>query len=242
MLEIWNLVFIQFNREQGGALKPLPAKHVDTGMGLERLVSVLQDKRSNYDTDLWTPLFAAIQKATGARPYGGVLEDNIDIAYRVVADHVRCLSSAIADGAAPGADGRNYVLRRILRRAARMGHQYLGAKGPFIHQVVPAVIESLGPVFPELKSKQAHVKQVIRDEEAAFGRTLERGIELFAQAAERARSGKGVISAEDAFRLHDTMGFPVDLTSVMAQERGLDRKSTRLNSSHSSVSRMPSSA
>ena len=141
--------------------------------------------------------------------------------YRVVADHVRCLSSAIADGAAPGADGRNYVLRRILRRAARMGHQYLGAKGPFIHQVVPAVVASLGPVFPELKSKQAHVTQVIRDEEAAFGRTLERGIELFAQAAERAKAGKGVISAEDAFRLHDTMGFPVDLTSVMAQERGL---------------------
>ena len=221
VLEIWNLVFIQFNREQGGALKPLPAKHVDTGMGLERLVSVLQDKRSNYDTDLWTPLFAAIQKATGARAYGGKLEDNIDISYRVVADHVRCLSSAIADGAAPGADGRNYVLRRILRRAARMGHQYLGAKGPFIHAVVPAVIESLGPVFPELKAKAAHVTQVIRDEEAAFGRTLERGLELFAQAADRAKGGSGVISAEDAFRLHDTMGFPVDLTSVMAQERGL---------------------
>jgi alanyl-tRNA synthetase len=221
VLEIWNLVFIQFNREQGGALKPLPAKHVDTGMGLERLVSVLQGKRSNYDTDLWTPLFAAIEKATGARPYGGVLEDNVDISYRVIADHVRCLSSAIADGAAPGADGRNYVLRRILRRAARMGHQYLGAKGPFIHQVVPAVVESLGGVFPELKARQAHVTQVIRDEEAAFGRTLERGLELFGQAADRAKMGKGVISAEDAFRLHDTMGFPVDLTSVMAQERGL---------------------
>ncbi|MFM1831550.1 MAG: hypothetical protein RLZZ558_1890 [Planctomycetota bacterium] len=221
VLEIWNLVFIQFNREQGGALKPLPARHVDTGMGLERLVSVLQGKRSNYDTDLWTPLFAAIQKATGARPYGGVLHDNVDVAYRVIADHVRCLSSAIADGAAPGADGRNYVLRRILRRAARMGHQYLGAKGPFIHQVVPAVVESLGGVFPELKARQAHVTQVIHDEETAFGRTLERGLELFAQAAERAKAAHGVIGAEDAFRLHDTMGFPVDLTSVMAQERGL---------------------
>jgi alanyl-tRNA synthetase len=214
-------VFIQFNREQGGALKPLPARHVDTGMGLERLVSVLQGRRSNYDTDLWTPLFAAIQKATGARPYGGVLQDNVDISYRVIADHVRCLSSAIADGAAPGADGRNYVLRRILRRAARMGHQYLGAKGPFIHQVVPAVVESLGGVFPELKARQAHVTQVIHDEETAFGRTLERGLELFAQAAERAKAAHGVIGAEDAFRLHDTMGFPVDLTSVMAQERGL---------------------
>ncbi len=221
VLEIWNLVFIQFNRELGGTLTPLPAKHVDTGMGLERLVSVLQNKRSNYDTDLWRPLFAAIEHSTRARPYGGVLQDNIDIAYRVIADHVRCLASAIADGAAPGPDGRNYVLRRILRRAARMGHQYLGAKGPFLFEVVPAVVASLGEVFPELKEKQRRIAEVIRDEEAAFGRTLDRGLELFALAVKRASNTGGTISAQDAFTLHDTMGFPVDLTHVMAKERGL---------------------
>jgi len=221
VLEIWNLVFIQFNREVGGVLRPLPAKHVDTGMGFERLVSVLQDKRSNYETDLWLPLFAAIQQATGAKPYGGVLEDNADISYRVIADHVRCLSSAIADGAAPGSDGRNYVLRRILRRAARMGHQYLAAKGPFIHAVVPAVVQSLGEVFPELRTQGARIASVILNEEIAFGRTLERGLELFAQAAHRAAGNNNTMTAQDAFSLHDTMGFPIDLTEVMALERGL---------------------
>ena len=221
VLEIWNLVFIQFNRENGGKLTPLPAKHVDTGMGLERLVSVLQNKRSNYETDLWTPLFAAIQAATGAKPYANTLTDPADIAYRVAADHARCLCSAIADGAAPGNEGRNYVLRRILRRAARMGHQHLGARGPFLHQVVAAVCESLGDVFPELRAQQKRVTDIIRDEEIAFGKTLERGIELFEVAAKAARAAGGVVSAQDAFRLHDTMGFPIDLTQVMAQERSL---------------------
>ena len=221
VLEIWNLVFIQFNRENGGKLTPLPAKHVDTGMGLERLVSVLQNKRSNYETDLWTPLFAAIQAATGAKPYANTLTDPADIAYRVAADHARCLCSAIADGAAPGNEGRNYVLRRILRRAARMGHQHLGARGPFLHHVVAAVCDSLGDVFPELRAQQKRVTDIIRDEEIAFGKTLERGIELFEVAAKAARAAGGVVSAQDAFRLHDTMGFPIDLTQVMAQERSL---------------------
>ena len=221
VLEIWNLVFIQFNRENGGKLTPLPAKHVDTGMGLERLVSVLQNKRSNYETDLWTPLFAAIQAATGAKPYANTLTDPADIAYRVAADHARCLCSAIADGAAPGNEGRNYVLRRILRRAARMGHQHLGARGAFLHKVVAAVCDSLGDVFPELRAQQKRVTDIIRDEEIAFGKTLERGIELFEVAAKAARAAGGVVSAQDAFRLHDTMGFPIDLTQVMAQERSL---------------------
>ncbi len=221
VLEIWNLVFIQFNRESDRGLKPLPAKHVDTGMGLERLVSVLQGRRSNYDTDLWSPIFALTRAVTGAKAYGGSLEDPVDVAYRVVADHARCLSSAIADGAAPGNEGRNYVLRRILRRAVRMGHQHLGARGPFLHQVVPAVAETLGGVFPELRTKLHRIQEVIREEEAAFGRTLERGLALFEESATRARTKGGSIAAEDAFRLHDTWGFPIDLTAVMARERGL---------------------
>jgi alanyl-tRNA synthetase len=220
VLEIWNLVFIQFNREPGGVLKPLPARHVDTGMGLERLVSVLQDKRSNYDTDLFTPIFALTSAATGAPAYKGKLESAVDTAYRVVADHIRCLSIAIADGAAPGNDGRNYVLRRILRRAIRMGHQHLGAREPFMFKLVPAVVETLGETFPTLVEGVGKVVHTIREEELAFGRTLDRGLQLFDEAAHRAAKDQQ-ISAQDAFQLHDTYGFPVDLTQVMALERGL---------------------
>jgi alanyl-tRNA synthetase len=221
VLEIWNLVFIQFNREPGGKLTPLPARHVDTGMGLERLVSVLQRKRSNYDTDLFGPIFALTSKVTGARPYGGKLDDAVDTAYRVVADHVRCLSVAIADGAAPGNEGRNYVLRRILRRAVRMGHQHLGAREPFMFKLVPAVVETLGETFPTLVEQAGRVVHTICEEEVAFGRTLDRGLELFDQAAARAGKSGGRIGGEDAFQLHDTYGFPIDLTQVMAAERGL---------------------
>ncbi|MBM4098703.1 MAG: alanine--tRNA ligase [Planctomycetes bacterium] len=220
VLEIWNLVFIQFNREPGGRLTQLPAKHVDTGMGLERLVSVLQDKRSNYDTDVFGPIFELTQKVTGTRPYRGMLEDPVDVAYRVIADHVRCLSIAVADGAAPGNEGRNYVLRRILRRAIRAGHQHLGAREPFIYKLVPAVVTTLGDTFPTLVQNAARVVHAIREEEIAFGKTLERGIALFDEAAKRAGAAKR-ISAQDAFSLHDTFGFPIDLTQVMAQERGM---------------------
>ena len=219
VLEVWNLVFIQFNREPGGTLVPLPARHVDTGMGLERLVSVLQDKRSNYDTDLFTPIFDLTAKITGAKPYAGTLEGAADIAYRVIADHVRCISIAVADGAAPGSEGRNYVLRRILRRAIRAGHQHLGAREPFMFKLVPAVIETLGETFPTLVQQATKVVHTIREEEIAFGKTLERGIALFDEAAKRAGAAK-CISAQDAFSLHDTFGFPVDLTQVMAEERG----------------------
>ena len=222
LLEIWNHVFIQFNREANRTLKLLPAKHVDTGMGLERLVSVLQDKRSNYDTDLWTPIFESIRDETGARPYGGSLTDHTDIAYRVIADHVRCLTVAACDGAGPGAEGRNYVLRRILRRAARHGLQTLGRNDPFIYRLVPAVVATLGDTFPEIRARQNHATDIIRSEEEAFGRTIRRGIALFDDAIARAQSeGTTIISGEDAFKLHDTMGFPVDLTQVMATERGL---------------------
>jgi alanyl-tRNA synthetase len=219
VIEIWNLVFIQYNRGEDGRLSPLPARHVDTGMGFERILRVLQDKPSNYDTDLWSPIFEAIRERTGARPYGGDMQDPVDVAYRVLADHVRCLAMAIADGAPPSNEGRGYVLRRILRRAVRHAHQTLGATGPLLCELVPAVVATLGEAFPELAARQEAVAATIRDEEEAFLRTLDRGIALFDEAAGRAAGG--TISAEDAFRLHDTFGFPVDLTRVMAEERSL---------------------
>ena len=219
VLEIWNHVFIQFNREPDRSLKSLPAKHVDTGMGLERLVSVIQDKRSNYDTDLWAPIFEAIRLRVGARAYTGILDDHIDIAYRVIADHIRCLTVALTDGATPSNEGRGYVLRRILRRAVRHGHQTLGVRGPFLKDLVPAVVATLGGAFPELVPAAKRVAQLIEDEEIQFGKTLERGLALFADAAARVKkAGRTQISAEDAFRLHDTSGFPIDLTQVMADE------------------------
>ena len=223
VLEIWNHVFIQFNREPDGSLRALPARHVDTGMGLERLVSVIQDKRSNYDTDLWSPIFDAIRQETGARPYCGSLEDHTDIAYRVIADHLRCLTVAACDGAGPGADGRNYVLRRILRRAARHGRQTMGRQDAFLYRLVPSVAETLGDAFPEIRAGASRAADVIRAEEEAFGRTIDRGLALFEEAASRAAlvNGTKCVSGEDAFRLHDTMGFPVDLTQVMAHERGI---------------------
>ncbi len=184
VIEIWNNVFIQFNREQGGKLRSLPAKHVDTGMGLERLTSILQNKRSNYDTDVFMPLFEAIQKATGfSRGYSGKLgaddKDNVDTAYRVIADHIRTLTIAITDGATPSNEGRGYVLRRILRRGVRYGRQVLGGKSGFFCQLVPAVVQSLGGAFPELKKNPQRVIDILREEEESFGKTLDSGIGRF---------------------------------------------------------------
>ena len=253
VIEIWNLVFIQFNRRADGALVPLPSKHVDTGMGFERIVRVLQNKSSNYDTDLWTPLFDAIQTCSQARPYGSSLDDPIDIAYRVIADHVRCVTIALADGARPGNEGRAYVLRRILRRAVRMVHQTLGVHEPMLCKIVPAVASSLGEIFPELVTEQDTVASIIHDEEQAFLRTLERGLALFDNAASSATDGK--ISGEDAFALHDTFGFPIDLTELMSRERGLDidragydqlmesaRERSRASSNDSSEMTLPADA
>ncbi len=219
VIEIWNLVFIQFNRGADGKLTPLPAKHVDTGMGFERITRIIQGKQSNYDTDIWSPIFMAIEQATGAHSYRGKLDDPVDIAYRVIADHIRCLTMAITDGARPSNEGRGYVLRRILRRAVRHAHQTLGVKGPLLCNLVPSVIDSLGGAFPELTKNPNQVSQIIREEEEAFLRTLDRGIELFEEAS--ARSSQRQISAPDAFKLHDTYGFPIDLTRVMAEERGM---------------------
>ena len=204
-------------------LIPLPAKHVDTGMGLERLVSVLQNKRSNYDTDVFMPIFAEIERATGARVYMGKLgkddKDNIDTAYRVIADHIRTLTFAITDGAIPSNLGRGYVLRRILRRAVRYGRQMLNAKPGFFADLVPIVVQNFGEAFPELKKNPTKVAGIIREEEESFGRTLDRGIKIFGEIAAATKSG--TISGEDAFKLHDTYGFPPDLTALMAEERGL---------------------
>jgi len=225
VIEIWNVVFIQYNREADGSLRPLPAQHVDTGMGFERLTSILQGVQSNYDTDIFMPIFAAIQKVTGnPRPYAGTVgaedADYVDMAYRVVADHIRTLCFAIADGAVPSNDGRGYVLRRVLRRAVRYGRQNLGAELGFFAQLVPTVVQLLSDTFPELREKEDQVTAIIRDEEESFSRTLDKGLLKFQELAERVDDSK-IFSADDAHFLYTTMGFPIDLTELMAEEKGL---------------------
>jgi len=230
VIEIWNNVFIQFNREADGSLRPLPAQHVDTGMGFERLTSILQGVDSNYDTDIFQPLFEEIRVLTGApRPYGGKVgpeEDDgfVDMAYRVIADHVRTLSFAIADGAVPSNDGRGYVLRRVLRRAVRYGRQNLGADLGFFSKLVPKLVEIMGKTFPEIIEKQDYIISVVRDEEESFSRTLDKGLQKFKDlaAASKEKSGdKAVFSGKDAHYLYTSMGFPIDLTELMAEELGM---------------------
>eukprot|EP00892_Ulva_mutabilis_P002071 jgi/Ulvmu1/11865/UM081_0023.1 len=224
VLEIWNVVFIQYNREAGGGLRDLPAKHVDTGMGLERVSSVLAGVLSNYATDAFAPLFDAIRSATGARPYtdkvGADDADGLDMAYRVVADHIRTLSFAIADGAAPGADGRDYVLRRVLRRAVRYGDK-LGGKLGFFSELVGPLVAQMGPVFPELVAAEDHIRTVIREEETAFGKTLRRGAQYFLKKAADVPKG-GTLDGAAVFELYDAFGYPVDLTELMAEELGIN--------------------
>ncbi len=222
VIEIWNLVFIQFNRGADKQLTSLPGRHVDTGMGLERIAAVLQGKASNYDTDVFTPIFEAIRRITGAAPYTGKLGDLKDTAYRVIADHIRALTFALTDGAVPSNEGRGYVLRRILRRAERYGRQYLRTSKPFLCELVPTVVEVMGGAFPELRRDPAKVAGLIREEEESFIKTLDRGIRLFQEAADRANQrGRRVISGEDAFQLHDTYGVFIDITEQMAAEAGL---------------------
>ncbi len=215
VMEIWNLVFIQNNRKESGELEDLPAKHVDTGMGFERMCAVLQGKKSNYDTDVFTPIIRAIEEKTGVS-YAG---ERAQIAMRVIADHVRMLTFSIADGAIPGNEGRGYVLRRILRRAARFGRN-LEMREPFIYDIASSVVKTMGEVFPEIIEKQQHIEKVIRAEEEGFGATLDRGLEIFESVVERIGHST-VFPGDDAFRLYDTYGFPLDLTELMAQERGL---------------------
>ena len=227
VLEIWNNVFIQYNREPDRSLKSLPSKHVDTGMGYERLVSVLQDKPSNYDTDCFTPLFETIQNITGAREYRGKFgtddPDGIDTAYRVVADHVRTLTFAISDGAPPNNEGRGYVVRRVLRRGARYARKYFNTDiGEFFSKLVPTLVQQMGGMFPEIKKKESDVIEILNEEEISFAKTLDRGerqFEAYAQKSKLKDSTK--LHGADVWRLYDTFGFPVDLTQLMAEERGL---------------------
>lgn len=221
VMEIWNLVFIQYNRDDAGKLTTLPAKHVDTGMGFERITAVLQGKDSNYDTDIFAPLMAEIGRLVG-RSYGGKLDDLNDVAFRVLADHIRTLTFAITDGALPDNKGRGSVLRSILRRAVRFGWQVFGQRQPFFFKLVDTVVSNFGGAFPELKKNPKRVAEVIKGEEADFLRTIERGLSLFEDAAVRASADQGRrISSGDVFNLFTTYGFPPDLTRQMAQERGL---------------------
>jgi alanyl-tRNA synthetase len=219
-IELWNLVFIQFNREADGKLVRLGANYVDTGAGLERIASVLQNKKSNYDTDLFMPIINAIADLTGHK-YTSQLGSDSDNAFRVIADHIRSLTFAITDGVTPSNEGRGYVMRRILRRAARFG-RLLDAHEPFMYKLVDVVAEQMGDAFGEVKERAEFVATVIEAEEASFGKTLDRGLEIFTSAAESARESKNkTISGDDAFELYDTYGFPLDLTELMARERSL---------------------
>lgn len=215
-IEIWNLVFIQYNREPDGKLIELPAKHVDTGMGFERVCAVLQNKNSNYDTDVFSPLINYLINISKTQ-YD--TEEN-KIPMRVIADHIRTLTFAIADGAVPGNDGRGYVLRRILRRASRYGRK-LNLKEPFLYLLVDILCETMGNVFPEIIEKKDYIKKVIKSEEESFNATLDRGIELFEVIIQELNNKKLTeIPGKDVFKLYDTFGFPVDLTNVMAREIG----------------------
>jgi len=214
VIEIWNNVFMMYNRLKDGTLEPLPSTHVDTGMGFERLVRVLQGKNSNYDTDVFTPIIQVIEKMSGMQ-YKGTPEKS-DVAFRVISDHVRAVSFAIADGQLPSSGGAGYVIRRILRRAIRYGYSFLGFKEPFICQLVPVLAEQMGEFFPEIKSGQSLVSKVIREEEESFLRTLDKGIQLLDEII-RKTSGD-VIDGKIVFELYDTFGFPADLTALIAAE------------------------
>ena len=237
-IEIWNLVFIQFNANPDGTFTPLPARHVDTGMGFERVTSIIQCTQgftrfdgviSNYETDIFRPLFDMLEKLSGKRyastlpasgSQGATLQEREDVAFRVIADHIRTLTFAIADGIQPGNTDRNYVLRRILRRAVRYGRT-LGFHEPFFHKLVDVLARTMGETFPEIRLRAPHVQEVIRAEEETFNRTLDRGMELFETEACRLGTARA-LSGDFAFKLYDTYGFPLDLTQLLARERGLE--------------------
>ena len=213
--EIWNLVFIQYNRDKDGQLHELPKKHVDTGMGLERILSVLNNNPSNYETDLFKNIIDEIQRITNVKYDKGV----DGVCHRVISDHIRMLCFSIADGAVPSNDGRGYVLRRVLRRAARFGRN-LGMKNIFLYQLVETVIDVMGESFPEIEEKKSHIINVIKSEEESFNKTLDNGLEVFEQIINNL-GNNNKINGSDAFRLYDTYGFPFDLTRLMANEKNI---------------------
>lgn len=221
VVEIWNLVFMEFNRKADGSLEKLPKQHVDTGMGFERLCMALQGKKSNYDTDVFTPLIQKVTEISG-REYTGILEDEKDIAIRVVVDHIRAVTFAIADGQLPSNGGAGYVIRRILRRAISYAYRFLGMKEPFLYELVAVLKNEMGDFFPELIKQEKLVTEVIREEESSFLKTIEHGlkrIELIIQ--ETLNKGEKTLAGSDVFELYDTYGFPADLSRIIAEEKNL---------------------
>lgn len=219
VIEIWNLVFMQFNRLSDGSLKELPAKHVDTGMGFERLVRAIQFKSSNYDTDLFRPFIESLEVKSG-KAYG--VDEQTDIAFRVIVDHIRAISFTIADGQIPSNNKAGYVIRRILRRAVRYGYTFLGFHQPFLFELTPLIAEYFGDIFPEVRQQQEFIAKVIQEEEASFLRTLDNGLKMLESIKSDLNSrGEKIISGKTAFELYDTFGFPLDLTSLIARENGL---------------------
>lgn len=219
VIEIWNNVFMQFNRKADGSLEALPAKHVDTGMGFERLCMAIQGKKSNYDTDVFQPIIKEIGRIC-ACSYGD--SDEKDVAMRVIADHIRTIAFSITDGQLPSNAKAGYVIRRILRRAVRYGYTFLNQKGAFMYKLIPALIDTMGDAYPELSAQQSLVEKVIKEEEESFLRTLETGIRLLDKImADTKASGKSEISGNDGFTLYDTFGFPLDLTELILRENKL---------------------
>jgi len=220
VIEIWNLVFMQFNRKANGSLEPLAAKNIDTGMGFERLCMILQNKKSNYDTDVFQPTIGRIAQMSGKR-YGE--DEKCDVAMRVIADHLRAIAFSIADGQLPSNVKAGYVIRRILRRAVRYGYTYLGFNEPFLCKLAAGLVEQMGGQFPELKAQQTLIEKVMEEEESAFLRTLATGINLLdGVIAQTKQTGSSRISGKDAFVLYDTFGFPIDLTELIAREQGVE--------------------
>jgi alanyl-tRNA synthetase len=218
VVEIWNNVFIQFNRKSDGSLENLPERHVDTGMGFERLCMVMQNKEATYDTDVFTPILSEIERLTG-KAYGGSYapDAKADMAMRVIADHLRAVAFTIADGQLPGSGGAGYVVRRILRRAVRYAYSFLDQKTPFINKLMKVLVQEMGDAFPELKGQEEQIKRIIESEEKSFLQTLENGLTRFADLD----SKDGVIGGKDVFELYDTFGFPIDLTRLLAEEQNL---------------------
>lgn len=220
VIEIWNLVFMQFNRKADGSLEPLPAKVIDTGMGFERLCMSLQGKTSNYDTDVFQPIIQVIAEKTGTK-YGDNRQQ--DVAMRVIADHIRTIAFSITDGQLPSSAKAGYVIRRILRRAVRYGYTFLGRREAFMYSLLPVLIETMGDAYPELVAQKTLIEKVIKEEEESFLRTLETGIRLLDKKIEETKAaGKTVISGVDAFTLYDTYGFPLDLTELILRENGME--------------------
>ncbi len=219
VIEIWNIVFMQFNRKADGSLEPLSMNVIDTGMGFERLVRAIQGKHSNYDTDIFQPMIKEISRLSG-KEYGKT--EDVDVAMRVIADHLRAVAFSIADGQLPGNAKAGYVIRRILRRAVRYAYTFLGQKEAFMYKILPVLIEEMGEAYPELPAQRELIGRVIKEEEDSFLRTLDKGISMLSASIETLKSeGKTVLDGAQAFRLFDTFGFPLDLTELICRENGV---------------------